>query len=102
IRLFTANLLLQDYLFFIRLASIASCAVSTWFMYKCVSTLSTKRAGWFAACLYNASFYGSVTAGLLVLPDAPQMIFWTFSLWMIAKITTNENTWWNWILLGVS
>jgi hypothetical protein len=102
IRLFTANLYFQDNPFFLRLASIVSCAISTWFIYQCVSTLSTKKAGWFAACLYNASFYGSVTAGLLVLPDAPQMIFWTFSLWMIAKITTNENTLLNWILFGVS
>jgi 4-amino-4-deoxy-L-arabinose transferase-like glycosyltransferase len=102
IRLFTANLYLEYYPFFLRLGSITGCALSTWFMYKCVTTLSTERAGWLAACLYNASFYCSITAGLLALPDAPQMIFWTFGLWMIAKIAANENKWQNWILLGVS
>lgn len=102
IRLFTANLYLEDYPIFLRLGSITSCALSTWFMFKCVSTISTERAGWFAACLYNASFYCSITAGLLVMPDAPQMVFWTFSLWMIAKFSINENNWINWILFGVS
>src|SRR5258705_10065831 len=40
IRLFTANLYLEDYPFFLRLGSIAGCALCTWFIYKCVSTLS--------------------------------------------------------------
>jgi hypothetical protein len=102
IRVFTANLSLDNYPFFLRLGSLAGCALCTWFIYKCVSTLSTKRAGWFAACLYSASFYCSLTAGFLIIPDAPQMIFWTFCLWMIAKITVDEDKWVNWILFGIS
>ncbi len=60
IRLFTLNLWLEKYVMFLRLGSIVGCALSTWFMYKCVATLSNERAGWFAACLYNASFYAVV------------------------------------------
>lgn len=101
IRLFTGNLLLEKYVLFLRLGSIAGCALSTWFMYRCVTTLHTERAGWFAACLYNASFYASITTGIFIFPDSPQMVFYTFSLWMIAKITLADDAWWPWILFGL-
>ena len=101
IKLFTGNLWLEQYAWCLRLGSIAGCAISTWFMYKCVSLLSNERAGWFAACLYNASFYAGITAGLFILPDSPQMVFWTFSLWMIARISIDDRKWLSWILFGI-
>ena len=64
--------------------------------------ISNERAGCFAACLYNASFYAGITAGIFVMPDSPQMIFWTWSLWMIASILKDESNWKNWILFGIS
>lgn len=101
IRFFTANLLLEEYVVFLRLGSMLSCALSTWFIFRCVADISSERAGWFAACFYNASFYAGITAGLLIMPDTPQMLFYTFSLWMIAKITLQDDKWITWILLGV-
>jgi hypothetical protein len=101
IRIFTGNLLLQDHELFLRLGSISGCAISTWFMYKCVSTLYDERSGWFAAVLYNASFYAGITSGLFIMPDTPQMVFWTWSLWMLAKIHTDDSRWVNWIVLGI-
>lgn len=100
-RIFTLNLLLENYEIFLRLGSIVGCGLSSWFIYKCVTTLSSEKAGWFAACLYNASFYAGITAGLFIFPDAPQMVFYTFSLWMIAKITTDDTKWAYWILFGI-
>src|SRR6478752_1508904 len=44
IRITTLNLFLQDYPGFIRLGSVFSCCVATWFMFKCVSALSNERA----------------------------------------------------------
>ena len=102
IRLSTVNLQLQDYTGFIRLSSVISCSIATWFLFKCVSLISNERAGWFAACLYNASFYAGITAGIFVMPDSPQMIFWTGSLWLIASILKNENSWKYWLLFGIS
>jgi hypothetical protein len=102
IKIFTLNLSLEQYTGFLRLGSVVGCAVSTWFMYKCVTVLSTERAGWFAACLYNASFYAGINAGIFIIPDAPQMVFWTLSLWMLARITTDEKKWLNWIIFGIS
>lgn len=102
IRLFTFNLSLDQYEGFVRLGSIVGCGLATWFLYKAVSTAYSERAGWFAAVLYNASFYSGITAGLYILPDSPQMVFWTFSLWMIARIVNDENNWKNWLLFGLS
>jgi 4-amino-4-deoxy-L-arabinose transferase-like glycosyltransferase len=101
-RFFTANLLLQDHILFLRMGSIVSCALATWFIFKCVTVIKDERAGWFAACLYSASYYAGITAGLFLMPDSPQMIFWTLSLWMIARIAKDERKWLNWILLGIA
>jgi 4-amino-4-deoxy-L-arabinose transferase-like glycosyltransferase len=102
IRIFTLNLSLQNFPGFIRLGSVVGCALSTWFMYKCVSVLCSEKAGWFAACLYNASFYAGITAGIFIMPDSPQMVFWTWSMWMIAKICTDDTKIINWALAGIS
>lgn len=102
IRLFTANLSLDQYEGFIRLGSIVGSALSSWFLFKTVTVLHSQRAGFFAAALYNASFYSAVTAGLYILPDSPQMVFWTLSLWLIAKITKDEDRWSYWLLFGLS
>jgi len=101
VRIFTANLLLQEYEFFLRLGSIAGCALATWFMYKTMATLHSERAGWFAACLYNGSFYVGLTSGLYLMPDAPQMVFWTFSMWMLAQISIDDKNHIYWLLFGI-
>lgn len=102
IRISTLNLWLQNYAGIIRLSSVISCCIATWLMYKCVSFISNERAGFFAACLYNASFYAGITAGIFVMPDSPQMIFWTWCLLLIARILHNEKNHHNWILFGIS
>ncbi|HEU4469489.1 MAG TPA: glycosyltransferase family 39 protein [Flavisolibacter sp.] len=99
IRLFTLNGLL-DSEGFLRLGAVVSCAMATWFMYRAVALMAGERAGWFAAVLYNASFYAGLTAGLYIMPDSPQMVFWTLSLWAIARITINEKDTFAWLLFG--
>ncbi len=101
-RLFTLNGLLPEGEFFLRVGSVAGGALATWFMYKTVALLHSNRAGFFAACLYSSSFYTGITAGIYLMPDAPQMVFWTFGLWMIARITRAEDNWTNWLLFGAA
>jgi hypothetical protein len=101
IRFFTANLSLDAYEGFIRLGSVVSGAFSTLFLYKAGKVIHSERAGWLAACLFNTSFYASITASIYILPDSPQVLFWTFCLWMLARITKNETGWANWILFGI-
>ncbi|MEI6948902.1 glycosyltransferase family 39 protein [Paraflavisolibacter sp. H34] len=102
VRLFTFNLHGQDYEGLVRLGSVLGGAASSWFLYKAVSELHSPKAGWLAACLYHASFYAGITAGLFIMPDSPQMVFWTFSLWMLARICTDDRPWTNWLLLGTA
>lgn len=101
IRIFTANLSLEQYDGFLRLGSVAGSALSSWFLYRTVSLLHSDRAGWFAAVLYNISFYSGITAGLYIMPDSPQMVFLTLSLLLIAYITKNENSWRLWMAFGL-
>jgi 4-amino-4-deoxy-L-arabinose transferase-like glycosyltransferase len=102
IRIFTANLALDQFEGFLRLGSVAGGALSTWFLFKAVATVHSQKAGWFAAVLYNISFYSTITAGLYILPDSPQMVFWTLSLWAVALIVKDENSWAKWALFGIS
>jgi hypothetical protein len=101
-RLFSFNLLLQNELF-MRLGSIVSSAFATWFIYKATATFSSAKAGWYAAVLLNTSFYASIVAGVFIMPDSPQLFFWTLSLWMISRvIMLNDKSWSNWLLFGLS
>jgi len=102
IRLFTFNLTFQEYEVFVRLASIVCCAFSSWFIYRAVSITSNQRAGWFSVILYNISFYAGIVAGVLVMPDSPQLLCWTFCLWMLARLFRKENDWKSWLGFGVA
>lgn len=102
IRIFTANLSLQSIEGFVRLGSMVSAAGATWFLYKAVSLIHSRRSGWLAAVLYNISFYASIIAGIIIWPDSPQMLFWTASLWMLARIVRHDRDWASWILFGLT
>lgn len=102
VRLFTLNLWLQDYALFVRLGSIVGCAVCTWLLYRIGTMLQSERTGWLAACLYNASLYSSLIAGLFIMPDSPQMVFWCWCLYLVVNIINNNTRWLYWILFGIS
>ncbi len=101
IKLFTANLSLQNNLFFIRLGSFAGCAISSYFMYKTIHAIASSRAAYIGVFLYNISFYASVTAGVFITPDMPQMVFFTSSLFFITRILADENKMIPWLFFGV-
>lgn len=102
IRLFTANLALEEFEGFLRLGSVVGCALSGWFLFKTGTLLHSSRAGWFSLLLYHSSFYAGYTAGLYILPDSPQMVFWTMGIWMIARISKKVDSWINWIIFGLA
>ncbi|RYD95234.1 MAG: glycosyltransferase family 39 protein, partial [Sphingobacteriales bacterium] len=85
----------------LRLGSVLGGALAAWFLFKAVAALHSQRAGYYASLLYSASFYAGVTAGVYIMPDSPQMIFWTAALWMLARILRNERDWNNWLLFAV-
>lgn len=89
IRCFTFNLLFHNELF-IRLGAIICCALSTWVMFKIGGILKDGQTGWICSCIYTASFYGSVIAGLLILPDSPQVLFWLMSVYTMLSLVNEK------------
>jgi Dolichyl-phosphate-mannose-protein mannosyltransferase len=88
IRLTTFNLFL-DNIFFIRLGAILSVAIVTWLLFLCGKKLKDAYTGFLAAIIYTASIYGSIIAGLFILPDAPQMVCWVAGLYLLIDIVAS-------------
>ncbi|WP_343522147.1 glycosyltransferase family 39 protein [Pedobacter sp.] len=86
IRTTTANLHFHSELA-VRLGAILSSAIGTIIVYKTGKLLLNARVGWLAVCLYSSSFYCSVIAGVFILPDSPQMVFWLWGIFLLLKIT---------------
>jgi hypothetical protein len=101
IRLFTANLSLEQYEGFLRLGSLVGCVASSWFLFKALALLHSEKAGWVGVVMYNISFYAGITGGLYIMPDAPEMVFWTLALLLIARITKNDTSWTTWLSFGL-
>jgi hypothetical protein len=89
IQLFSLNLHFNSE-FFIRLAAVVAGTVNTWLMYCIGKHLRDERTGWYAALLYTASIYGFVIAGVFILPDAPQSVFWLAAILMLLKAFSGE------------
>lgn len=88
IRFFTINLQwLTD--LSMRLGAVVCCAIATWLVFLCGRILRSDRTGWIAAILYNLSIYTSIIAGLFILPDSPQVVFWLASLYCILFLIKN-------------
>ncbi|HVK96689.1 MAG TPA: glycosyltransferase family 39 protein, partial [Flavisolibacter sp.] len=102
IRFFTANLVLENFELLIRLGSIISCAISTVIIFKLLKELTSERAGFIAACLYTTSLYASISAGTFILPDSPQLLFWSSSLYFIMKILKAPSAFKYWVLFAVT
>ena len=86
----------------LRLGSILCAAASTWFLFKTGKLIANEKAGWYAALIYNCSVYTGFIAGFFILPDSPQMLFWTGALYVMAHIfiRNEEDKLSNWIVLG--
>ncbi|WP_165871523.1 ArnT family glycosyltransferase [Flaviaesturariibacter flavus] len=100
IRLSTFNGILQG-AGWLRLGAVAGGAAAAWLLFRAVSELHSPRAGLYTSVLYLSSFYAGLTAGVYIMPDSPQMIFWTAALWMLVRIDADERNWRNWLLFGL-
>ncbi len=103
-RITTLNMLFQQEIF-LRLGAVAGAAAGTWLSYSIGKKIKNERTGWFAALLYNTSIYSSVIAGLFILPDSPQIVFWLLCIRIALKFAVNENnetiSLKTWVLWGV-
>jgi 4-amino-4-deoxy-L-arabinose transferase-like glycosyltransferase len=85
-----------------RLGSILAAALSTWIVFRTGTLIQSERAGWIAALLYTCSIYTSIIAGLFIMPDSPQLLFFTGSIYLMARWVVKPHlfTTINWIGLG--
>ena len=85
-----------------RFGSILAGAISTWIVFRTGALIHTERAGWIAALLYTCSIYTSIIAGLFIMPDSPQLLFFTGSIYLMAKWVVKPHLFSaiNWIVLG--
>lgn len=86
LKLFTGNLHFQQE-FFLRLGIIVCSAISTWLVYCIGRRIGDAQTGLLAAFLFTASPYCSIIAGLLVIPDGPQLLWWLWSVLLMVKLT---------------
>ena len=85
-----------------RLGSILAAALSTWIVFRTGTLIHSERAGWIAALLYTCSIYTSIIAGLFIMPDSPQLLFFTGSIYLMSKWVVKPHlfTKLNWLVLG--
>ncbi len=87
----------------LRLGSVLCASISTWFIFKTGKLLANEKAGWYAALIYHFSVYTGFIAGLFILPDSPQMPFWTGALYIMSHlfIRNDDQKISIWLLLGL-
>ncbi|WP_281614351.1 glycosyltransferase family 39 protein [Flammeovirga sp. SubArs3] len=89
IQLFTFNLALP-YEFFMRLGGVVFAGINTFLAFKIASRLKDNIAGIYAAFLYTSSIYASILAGIFIIPDTPQTLFWMLSLYFLMESLPKE------------
>ncbi len=82
IQFFSLNLYFDSELF-VRMSSVLLGGVNTWLIYLIGRNVKDELTGLFAATLYNTSVYCFVIAGILILPDTSQLLFWLTGLYFI-------------------
>jgi len=102
IRVFTFNLHWLSALS-MRLGSLFCAAITTLVIFESGTLLKDEKAGWIAALMYNLSIYTSIIAGLFVLPDSPQLLFFSLSIYMMLSWVIKQPlfTFFDWLLLGL-
>jgi len=102
IRFFTFNLHWVN-TFSMRLGSIICATLTTFVIFESGVLLKNEKAGWIASLLYNLSIYTSIIAGLFVMPDSPQVLFFALSIYMMLSYVIQPSlfTFLDWIVLGL-
>jgi 4-amino-4-deoxy-L-arabinose transferase-like glycosyltransferase len=83
----------------VRLVAVLAAALSSWLVAKTTEALGYERATAFRAALwYNATLTVGV-GGLIATPDAPLTLFWTATLYALARIERGGSPRW-WLAAG--
>lgn len=68
-----------------RLGAIVFSGMATLVIFETGTLLKNEKAGYIASLLYTFSIYTSIIAGMFIMPDSPQMLFNTLSIYLMVK-----------------
>lgn len=75
---------------FVRLGAVLCSAITMYVVYDTGRIIRNERTGWIAALLYGSMPYSSVLAGVFILPDSPQILFWWLALRSLVRVANDE------------
>ena len=85
----------------VRLLPVLACGLNTWLLGDLAHRLGAdERTALRAALWYNAALTVSL-GGVFALPDSPASLFWTLTLWCLARAWTRGGIAW-WAAAGVA
>jgi 4-amino-4-deoxy-L-arabinose transferase-like glycosyltransferase len=83
----------------VRLLPALSCGLNTWLIGDLARRLgATPRTAFCAALWYNATLTVCL-GGMLAIPDSPASLFWTITLWSLARFWEHRRAGW-WLVAG--
>jgi 4-amino-4-deoxy-L-arabinose transferase-like glycosyltransferase len=84
----------------VRLLPALSCGLNTWLIGDLTLRLgASPRAAFRAALWYNATLTVCL-GGMLAIPDSPASLFWTATLWALARFWEHRRAGW-WLVAGL-
>ena len=76
---------------FVRAGAVLCSAITMYVVYDTGRIIRNERTGLIAAILYAADLYSSIVAGVFILPDSAQILFWWLALRSLLRIA-HEHT----------
>ncbi|SFV33101.1 ArnT family glycosyltransferase [Thermoflavifilum thermophilum] len=75
---------------FVRLGAVLCSALTMYVVYDTGRMVRNERTGWIAALCYACALYSSILAGVFILPDSPQILFWWLALRSLLRIANDD------------
>ena len=93
VQLFTLNLSITGDVA-LRLGPVVLGTCTLYFVYRIGKLLHGERAGFLAAVFGAASVYTGIIGGMFVMPDGPQLFFWTGAIFtFLTALATGRRRW---------
>lgn len=85
----------------VRLLPALSCGLNTWLIGDLARRIGAgPKAAFRAAVWYNATLTVCL-GGMLAIPDSPASLFWTLTLWALARFSEHRRAGW-WLVAGLA
>ena len=85
----------------IRLVAVLAGGLATWLVGDLAHRLGARPATAFRAALWYNATLTICLGGMLAIPDAPASLFWTVTLWSLARVQGSGRTGW-WLAAGAA